>query len=125
MHRLLFIHTDPKLQSVYKRHLTNYFNVDSAYDGLEGLRLIKSSSPDIVLSEYSLPKLSANSLLKFVREHEYMNTIPFIFLSYTPAFFDSLEMAANEWLTMSTITPDKLVETCFKHLKLNQPIFIK
>ena len=117
MHDLLFIHPNPKLQGLYKNHLKNYFNVDSAVDGLDGLRKFKIKKPQIVVSEYDLPLLSGISLLRFIRNQSQAVHIPFIFLSVQQPVADSLNSGANDWLVINDSTPDILVARCFQHLK--------
>jgi len=118
MHRMLFIHPDHKIAVIYKNALGETFQVDSASDGLQGLRLIQKRKPDIIISEYNLPILSGESLLRFVRNHHELFAVPFIFLStYHPAA-ETLGLAANEWVVINDISPEAFAAKCFKHLKL-------
>src|SRR4051812_35484041 len=105
MHKLLFIHPDQKLQSLYRQHLKNYFSVDSAYNGLQGLRQIKSNRPNIILSEYSLPDFAGSTLLSYVRNHDELYKTPFIFVSKRPLVFESLEFGANDWVNLLEHNP--------------------
>src|SRR4051812_13954128 len=105
MHKLIFIHPDRKLQSIYKKSLADHFQIDSAFDGLQGLRLIQKQKPQVIVSEYNLPVLSGSSLLRFVRNHHEFFATPFIFLSsYHPAA-DTLGFGANEWIVVSQSSP--------------------
>jgi DNA-binding response OmpR family regulator len=118
MHRLVFIHPDQKLLSIYKKSLSEHFQIDPASDGLQGLRLIQKRRPDIIVSEYNLPTLSGASLLRFVRNHHELFAVPFIFLStYHPAA-ETLGLGANEWMVASQVDPEILISKCHQHLKL-------
>lgn len=118
MHKILFIHPDQKLQAIYRKNLSEHFEMDSAYDGLQGLRLIQKRKPHLIISEYRLPTISGESLLRFVRNHHELFSIPFVFLSsYHPAF-ETLGMGANEWIVASQSTPESLLAKCNQHLKI-------
>ncbi len=121
MYKLIFIHPNQKLSALYQKKLTPYFSVDSAHDGLSGVRLITKNRPHIIVSEFHLPDISGTSVLQFVRNHQHLNSVPFIFLSELNPNLESLNLGANEWLILAEANPDKLLETCFKHLKVNRP----
>jgi DNA-binding response OmpR family regulator len=118
MHKLLFVHPDYKLQRLYTHRLSEYFSIDSASDGIQALRLLKSSKPDLVVSDYHLPYLSGAGLLTYVRRHPQMHAIPFIFLSHAHPETESLGLGANDWLIVAHTNPDILAAKCFDHIKL-------
>jgi DNA-binding response OmpR family regulator len=117
MHKLLFIHPDAKLQRIYEKSLSNLFGFDSAYDGLQGLRMIFANKPDIIVSDYHLPKISGASLLAEVRGRNDLSHTPFIFFSTIDPSHDSLGLGANDWLVIAQTNPDILAAKCFQHLK--------
>jgi DNA-binding response OmpR family regulator len=118
MQKLLFIHPEPKLVGVYKRHLSNYFSFDSAFDGLQGLRMIQTFKPQIILSDYHLPNVTGTALLQFVRQDRDLHSTPFIFLSHSKPVSDVLGLGANDWIVISETNPDLVISKCFDHLKL-------
>ncbi len=121
MHRILFVHPDPKLVSLYGPHLTRYFSLDSAYDGLTAVRLAKLNKPSIIVSEYDLPMLSGLSFLKFIRSHRDFSHVPFLFFSATADAESGLSLGANELIDRRS-SPEELIERIYHHLKINQPI---
>ncbi len=116
MRKLIFIHPDHKLIDIYHRHLSPHFNIDSAHDGLAGLRLIKMSQPHAIISDYNLPFLSGLSLLKFVRAHETMRTTPFIFLTRSEMPYEALGMGATAWLRQGHSEPNEILNM-FEHIR--------
>lgn len=119
MTRIAFIHPDKKLQALYRDAFSPHFQIDSAFDGLEGLRLIRQKKPHLIISEYRLPIISGESLLRFVRNHHELFSVPFIFLSsYHPAA-ETLGLSASEWVIASQITTEGLLDKCHQHLRLN------
>lgn len=119
MKHVLFIHPDQKLFQLYQPHLSQHFFLDSAQDGLRGLRKIKTNKPHLVVSDYQLPWLSGLSLLKFVRQNRRLAGMPFIFLTDHPSAHDALSFGANDWIVKKTAHPDMLIEKIYHHLKQN------
>jgi DNA-binding response OmpR family regulator len=118
MHRIILIHPDHKLQSIYKKSMSEHFQIDSAYDGLQGLRMIRNHTPDLIVSEYELPVISGASILRFVRNHHEMFATPFIFLSTNHPAAETLGAGANEWIVTALTNPENLVARCFQHLNI-------
>jgi CheY-like chemotaxis protein len=115
MPHILFIHPDHKLIGIYQRHLGSHFTIDSAHDGLSGLRKIKYSKPRMIISENELRFLSGLALLKFVRSHPVMHRTPFIFLTNSIMPDEALGLGANAWLNQQEHGPEQL----FQHLYLH------
>lgn len=120
MIRILFTHTDPKLASLYQKHFSQFSVFDSAYNGLLAKRLINYYKPHAIISEYSLPWLSGIGLLKYVRRHQDLHAIPFIFLSNHPVALDALNFGANDWLKTNEVTPSEVLAKTFAHIQLNR-----
>ena len=61
----------------------NKFSVQTANDGLDAIKFLKSSSylPDLILSDVSMPKLDGYGLLKELNSNQRLKNIPFVFLS--------------------------------------------
>lgn len=119
MLKVLFVHPDTKITSLYSKKLQNHFLVDSAQDGLIALRKSKINLPEVIVSEWNLPILSGAAFLKAIRTHPKLNHAPF--LVFTGQDFDhqALGLGANEWLSQSTVSPQMLIERIWKHI---QPI---
>lgn len=122
--KLLIIHPDHKLTALYKNEATKFFSVDSAHDGLSGLRAIKQMSPDIIFSEYHLPDISGSTILKFVRSHPTVFAAPFIFLSSNHPAPEVLGLGANDWRLVSETSPEYLISLSHQHLKLKPLIYV-
>lgn len=120
MNRILFVHPDQKLSQIYTRHMGQYFQIDSAFDGLAALRRLKLSRPNLVVSDYQLPLLSGISLLKFMRNNETYRALPFIFLTDHHDNSDALSFGANDWLEARATHPELLIEKIYQHIKINK-----
>ncbi|MEO8065944.1 MAG: response regulator [Candidatus Doudnabacteria bacterium] len=120
MIKVLFAHQDPKITSLYHQHLARHFFVEPVTDGLSALRRLRLVRFNTVVSDYELPLISGPALLKFVRRQGLYTPIPFIFLSNSPDTGQALSLGANDWMIQSEATPDRLIETIYRHLKLNR-----
>jgi CheY-like chemotaxis protein len=125
MHRILFIHPDSKLTEIYHPRLATHFLLDSAHEGLSGLRKIKINRPDVIISDYNLPLLSGPALLKYIRGHNQFSVLPFIFLTSHPDAHDALGLGASDWLDQKSTTPEILIGKIYQQLKINHSILKK
>lgn len=119
MMKVLFVHPDEKLAQVYRPYLLQHFQVDSATDGLSGLRRLKTFAPNLVVSDYQMPHVSGLAFLKFVRSSPEYNRTPFIFLTNYHDPNLALSSGASDWLDVKTSTPDLLVQKIYHHLKIH------
>ena len=122
MLRILIAHSDEKLTGIYQRRLTGSLQVDSAHDGLAAYRQMKRAHPNIILSDYALPKLSGTSLLKFVRSHPEMLAIPFLFFTKRELSEPAMGLGANDWIHLPSTPPILVIEKIFYHLKLTDQL---
>jgi CheY-like chemotaxis protein len=61
--RILIVHHDPALRSMWRENLgKSGFDVRTAADGLEGLRVVKAEKPDVVIADASMPKMDGREL---------------------------------------------------------------
>jgi two-component system chemotaxis response regulator CheY len=120
MSRILFIHPDVKLVDIYRRHLDPHFNVDSAQDGLAGLKKIKSFGPRLIVSDYNLGHLSGLALLQYVRRHPQMFATPFIFLTHAEMPHDALGLGASGWVSQKEQGVQNLLAHIYQHRKIFQ-----
>jgi CheY-like chemotaxis protein len=57
------------------------YEVITAQDGEEGVRLAFEHKPDMILCDISMPKLDGYGVLKAIKEDKYLSTVPFLFLT--------------------------------------------
>lgn len=119
MSKIVLIHPDAKLAAIYQRHLEPHFNVDSAHDGLTGLRLIKHSKPRLIISDLDLPYMSGLALLEYVRNHPEMYNTPFVFLSNSAMPHDALNLGASAWLNQKEHAPEHLLPHIIQSFRMH------
>ena len=118
MLEILFVHPDDRLSSLYRQRLMAHFKVHTASDGLSAVRKIRAYSPKLIISDYHLPFISGKSLIRFVRNFKPTAFSPFIFLSSADFDGDVLGLGANDWIPLSSASPDLIIEKTYYYLKL-------
>lgn len=78
------------------------YDVHTANNGLEGLRMAQDIIPDIMISDIKMPVMDGHELLQQVREIPALHNMPFIFISANTEPDDvqkSMSMGADDYLT--------------------------
>src|SRR5581483_9840603 len=66
--RILIVHHDPRFRSMWHEFLEkNGFVVQTAADGVEGLRVVKSEKPDAVIADAAMPKMDGRELCQMIK----------------------------------------------------------
>ena len=79
-----------------------YYQVASAKEGFEALRMAHKWQPDLILLDLNLPKMDGREFLARVKKDPRLSTIPIIVLTTSQAEVDivkSYELQANCYLT--------------------------
>lgn len=95
------------------------YDVQTAGDGEEAWELIEASPPDILVTDYQMPRLDGFGLTRRVREHPSTRDLPVLMLT-AKGFELSREELAEKWSVMGVIakpfSPRELLETVQKIL---------
>ena len=78
------------------------FTVETASDGLEGVRLARTWNPDLVICDIMMPNLDGFGVLQVFSSQPELASIPFIFLTAKTDRADmrkGMEMGADDFLT--------------------------
>ena len=98
--RVLIIEDEKSISDIVKFNLTKEgFEVETAYDGKEGLDKALNDNPDIVLLDVMLPTIDGFEICKRIREN---STIPIIMLTAKEEEVDKvlgLELGADDYVT--------------------------
>jgi len=79
---VLVVDDNPDLTDFLKKSLGEYFKrIIIASDGMEALQLIKSHTPDIVVSDVMMPRMNGYELCKSMKEDITISHIPIILLT--------------------------------------------
>ena len=85
MTTILFVEDQFELRAVHAAYLQNYgFKVVTAGDGEAGLELAKSTLPDIIVLDHSLPGRSGVDIARAVREDPALAHVPIVMMTAVP-----------------------------------------
>ncbi len=88
------------------------FNILTAFDGDEALRVIERERPDLVVLDIMMPKLDGYEVCRRLRKDERFANLPVILLSAKGRSIDrevGLQAGADDYIT-KPFSPRKLVE---------------
>lgn len=88
---VLLIEDSRDVQLYIRTLLSPEYNVISAYNGFEGLKLANEIVPDIIVSDIMMPDKDGLSLCFDIRESELLNHIPIILLTAKSTMDDRLK----------------------------------
>lgn len=79
---VLLVDDDPTLVRIYSDGLKRHgFTVESAADGILAFQAMRKSKPDVVILDLMMPRLPGQEVLKLMRSHPDLCSIPVIVLS--------------------------------------------
>jgi DNA-binding response OmpR family regulator len=93
------------------------YEVRCAYDGEEGLKMIKEFKPDLVLLDLMLPKINGFDVLKKLKCQRLNDRMVVCVLSNLDQRDDMekvFELGANHYFVKSHITPRKLMDRLYR-----------
>jgi len=103
--KIVLIEDDNILAKVIYEELEEAgFEVDRAYDGQEGLKLVRSKKPDLVLLDLILPQKHGFDVLEELKQSPATSDIPVIVLTMLGRDDDikkGLKLGANDYIVKS------------------------
>ncbi|WP_296645285.1 response regulator [Romboutsia sp. 13368] len=101
--KILIIDDETHIVELIKFNLeTSGYEVDFAYDGLDGYLKVKENTPHLVLLDWMLPNISGIDVLKKIRSDKSLSNIPVIMLTAKNMENDKiegLELGADDYIT--------------------------
>ena len=104
---------------MYAEFLRDLFEIDQAADGEEALAFMRKRTPDLVITDLSLPRLDGFELVKRIRGDRALKNVPVICLSgYSDDAHErgALEAGANQVLQKPCL-PDRLAKAALTLLR--------
>src|SRR5260370_21596623 len=114
MKKILLVDDDEVIAAIYVRGFTKAgFAVERARDGLEAMKLLTETKPDVVVLDLMMPKFSGADVLKFIRSSDELKATPVIIMSNT--YMSSVTQAAalagaDKALLKARCTPSLVIE---------------
>ncbi|MGI9516849.1 MAG: response regulator, partial [Pirellulaceae bacterium] len=96
------------------------YEVVTAADGVEALKILAEQLPDLILSDINMPRLGGYKLCKFVKKHERTASIPVIMLSGKDGVFDKMRGKMNgcDGFIGKPFETQELIETISHYLPI-------
>ncbi len=82
MKKILVVDDEPEIIELVESRLSvNNYQVISAMDGNEGIKKAEKESPDLILMDVMMPKMSGGDALRILKANEKTKDIPVVFLT--------------------------------------------
>jgi CheY-like chemotaxis protein len=113
MKKIFLVDDDAVVRALYHRKLEQGgFEVLLAEDGLQAIQLLGTFTPDLVLLDLMMPRLSGDNVLRFIRSHPKLAKLPVVIL--TNAFMSEQARAVNDLgvnraIIKADCTPEKML----------------
>lgn len=112
--KVLVVDDEDSVREIYRHEfLNNGYTVAVAADGEEGLLKAGEETPDIVLLDIMLPKMSGIEVLRALKENELTKKIPVLLLTNLgeeTIIKEGFELGADGYLLKVSYTPSQVVE---------------
>jgi len=100
--RALVIEDDPDMRKYLMDELSVEYHVNSAPNGAEGLKMVQTQMPDLIVSDIMMPVMDGYELCKNVKSNELTSHIPVILLTAKTSEehqIQGLEYGADDYIT--------------------------
>lgn len=111
--RLLVVDDSITVRETTRKLLQNRgYNVDVAVNGMDAWTAIRSNHYDLVVSDIDMPRMNGIELVKQIKEHPKLHSLPVIIVSYRDREDDriqGMEAGADYYIAKSSFHDDTLV----------------
>ena len=112
--KVLVVDDEASVREIYRHEFLNSgYTVVVAADGEEGLLKAGEETPDIVLLDIMLPKMSGIEVLRALKENELTKKIPVLLLTNLgeeTIIKEGFELGADGYLLKVSYTPSQVVD---------------
>jgi CheY-like chemotaxis protein len=121
MKKILIVEDDQLVASAYKKRFGEAgYAVEWAPDGLEGIKMVSATKPDIVLLDLLMPRLDGIEVLKYIRSHPDLKHLPVVVFSnsyMTNLVENAWRAGADQCLMKASTTPAQLFDAVNKAMQ--------
>jgi DNA-binding response OmpR family regulator len=118
--RILIIEDEEILMNLLQRKLLQEgYEVSVARDGDEGLKTMRENSPDLILLDILMPRVSGIEVMEEMQRDGRLKDIPVIIISNSgqPVEIDQAQkLGAKDWLIKTEFDPQEVVEKVKKQI---------
>lgn len=109
--KILVVEDEDDVRSIMVKVLSQNYEVSSAVDGEDALRVAKDIKPDLIISDVIMPKKDGNQFFKELRQTDWGGHIPFIILTARGKMRDYFEVMAVDNFLEKPCPPEQLIKT--------------
>lgn len=122
MTKIAIIEDDAAISQMYRMKFeASGFEVQMADNGKQGIELIKSFIPDIILLDLQMPEMNGVEALEIIRKNNWGKDIPVIILTNTGEEESPKkirELGINSYIVKADLTPNQVFDKVKKALNL-------
>ncbi|MFU8831678.1 MAG: ATP-binding protein [Wenzhouxiangella sp.] len=89
--RILLVDDNRDLRAWLQHSLSDSFLIDEADDGAQALEIMHANLPDLVVTDWMMPELDGVELIRRMRAHEVLASVPVILLTARAEIGDRLD----------------------------------
>lgn len=112
--KILLVEDDEMLHGMYTQKFKHQgYEVLSAYNGADGVKLAETDRPDLILLDVIMPKMDGFVALKKIRKNPLTTKTPVILLTNLGQEEDvrkGRELGANDYFIKANHTPQEVVD---------------
>ena len=127
---ILIVEDNEEMKEFLRKIISAHYHVITANNGEEGLKLVESNLPDLIITDLMMPVMDGLELTEFVKSNENTCHIPVILLTAKSAIESKLEAmkhGADDYVTkpFSPVLLEARVENILEQRKRLQVVFRK
>ena len=99
--RILIIDDDPDIRDVLDLSLSESYTIFAASNGKEGLEMVKTKNPDLIITDYNMPVMNGPEFCRQLRRDILLRHLPIIMLTgkgETKDMVNGIEAGADDYL---------------------------
>lgn len=89
--KILVVEDNDEFRNFLKEELSEHYSIITAVNGKEGLQKALEYSPDLVISDFSMPVMSGFELCQSLKKNVHISHIPFIILTARTSDLDQID----------------------------------
>ncbi len=129
MAKVLVVEDDAFLASAYRVKLSKEgFEIQLATNGEEGLEVLKTFTPDVIILDLVMPKMDGFAMLRKMKADEKLKNIPVIVasnLGQKEDIDEGMKLGANDFVIKSNLTMKDLISKVNSLIVAKSPSDVK
>ena len=114
------VEDEVEMRTFYSEYLSDYFQVETAIDGFDGINMLKHNKYDLILLDIMMPKMDGVGFLQEMKKDPAISHIPVILLTNLgeeEILKKCFELGAKTLIMKSDVLPDQILPVIHKELK--------